>query len=53
LAPAIHIYEACPRSDKRAVKLISDVLPFGRPWTSTIAFAYAQQGEFFTLAGAP
>jgi hypothetical protein len=49
----MHIYEARPRSDKRGVNLISDVLPFGRPWTSTIAFAYAQQREFFTPADAP
>jgi hypothetical protein len=26
------IYEVRPRSDKRGVNLISDVLPFGRPW---------------------
>jgi hypothetical protein len=25
-----HVYEVCPRRDKRVVDLISDVLPFGR-----------------------
>src|SRR6478609_6282964 len=33
--------------------LISDVLPFGGLWKSTIALASAQQREFFTLSGAP
>jgi hypothetical protein len=28
----LHIYEVRPRSDKRGVDLISDVLPFGRLW---------------------
>jgi hypothetical protein len=28
----IHSYEVRPRSDKRGVDLISDVLPFGRLW---------------------
>ena len=28
----IHSYEVRPRKDKRGVDLISDVLPFGRPW---------------------
>jgi hypothetical protein len=27
-----HLYEVLPRSDKRGVDLISDVLPFGRLW---------------------
>jgi len=27
-----HAYEVRPRKDKRAVDLISDVLPFGRRW---------------------
>jgi hypothetical protein len=27
-----HVYEVRPRSDKRGVDLISDVLPFGRLW---------------------
>ncbi len=27
-----HIYEVQPRSEKRGVDLISDVLPFGRLW---------------------
>ena len=27
-----HLYEVLPPSDKRGVDLISDVLPFGRPW---------------------
>jgi hypothetical protein len=30
--PAMHAYEVRPRSDKRGVDLISDVLPFGRLW---------------------
>jgi hypothetical protein len=28
----MHFYEVRPRSDKRGVDLISDVLPFGRLW---------------------
>jgi len=28
----MHTYEVHPRSDKRGVDLISDVLPFGRLW---------------------
>jgi hypothetical protein len=28
----VHVYEVRPRSDKRGVDLISDVLPFGRLW---------------------
>jgi hypothetical protein len=32
LSMAMHAYEVRPRSDKRAVDLISDVLPFGRLW---------------------
>jgi hypothetical protein len=28
----MHVYEIQPRSDKRRVDLISDVLPFGRLW---------------------
>jgi hypothetical protein len=31
-AKAMHAYEIRPRSDKRGVDLISDVLPFGRLW---------------------
>jgi hypothetical protein len=27
-----HVYEVCPRKDKRGVDLISDALPFGRLW---------------------
>jgi hypothetical protein len=27
-----HVYEVRPRTDKRGVDLISDVLPFGRLW---------------------
>jgi hypothetical protein len=27
-----HVYEVCPRKDHRGVDLISDALPFGRPW---------------------
>ena len=41
---AMHISEARSRSDKRGVNLISDAFPFGGLWTSTIAFAPAQQG---------
>jgi hypothetical protein len=29
---ARHYYEVRPRKDHRGVDLISDVLPFGRPW---------------------
>ena len=29
---AQHVYEVRPRSNKRGVDLISDVLPFGRLW---------------------
>ena len=29
---SIHNYEVRPRRDKRGVDLISDALPFGRPW---------------------
>jgi hypothetical protein len=28
----MHVYEVRPRSNKRSVDLISDVLPFGRLW---------------------
>jgi hypothetical protein len=28
----MHVYKVRPRSDKRGVNLISDVLPFGRLW---------------------
>jgi hypothetical protein len=40
----VHVYEVRPRSDKRGVDLISDVLPFGRLWydTSDNAIGYAQ-----------
>ena len=31
----MHIYEVRPRSDKRGVDLISDVLRFGRLWYDT------------------
>ena len=27
-----HVYEVCPRKDRRGVALISDALPFGRLW---------------------
>ena len=27
-----HVYEIRPRKDKRGIDLISDALPFGRPW---------------------
>jgi hypothetical protein len=49
----MQIYEARLRDDKRGVNLISDALPFGGLWTSTFAFASAQQRQFFTLAGVP
>jgi len=29
---SIHVYEIRPRSDKRGVDLISDLLQFGRLW---------------------
>ena len=35
----MHVYEVRPRSDKRGVDLISDVLPFGRLWYDTPAHA--------------
>ena len=41
MIPAMHIYEARWRIDKRGVNLISDALPFDGLWKSTIAFAYA------------
>ena len=28
----MHLYEVCPRNDRRGVDLISDALPFGRLW---------------------
>jgi hypothetical protein len=28
----MHVYEIRPRKDKRGVDLMSDALPFGRPW---------------------
>jgi len=28
----MHLYEVRPRSDKRGIDLISDVLPYGRLW---------------------
>jgi len=31
----MHVYEVRPRSDKRGVDLISDVLRFGRLWYDT------------------
>ena len=30
--PPMHAYEVRPRKDKRGVDLISNALPFGRPW---------------------
>jgi len=30
----MHIYDVRPRKDHRGVDLISDSLPFGRPWYS-------------------
>ena len=46
--PAMHAYEVRPRSDKRGVDLISDVLPFGRLWydgpnAASNAIGYAGQ----------
>jgi hypothetical protein len=32
MSSTAHVYEVRPRSDKRGVDLISDVLPFGRLW---------------------
>jgi len=39
-----NLYEIRPRSDKRGVDLISDVLPFGRLWYSKVddAIGYAK-----------
>jgi hypothetical protein len=31
----VHMYEVRPRTDRRGVDLISDVLPFGRSWYDT------------------
>jgi len=31
----MHFYEVRPRSDKRGVTVISNVLPFGRLWYDT------------------
>ena len=44
----MHVYEVCPRKDKRSVDLISDALPFGRLWyeganAASNAVGYAQQ----------
>ena len=44
----MHVYEVRPRTDKRGVDLISDVLPFGRLWydgrnAASNAIGYAQQ----------
>jgi len=47
MTPAMHIYETRSRSDKGGVNLISEALPFGGLWTTTIAFAYVQQREFY------
>jgi hypothetical protein len=43
-----HVYEVCPRNDKRGVDLISDALPFGRLWYEgpnavSNAIGYARQ----------
>jgi len=43
----MQIYEVRLRDDQRGVNLISDALPFGGLWTSTIAFASAQQRRVF------
>jgi hypothetical protein len=48
-----HVYEVRPRSDKRGVDLISDVLPFGRLWYGEPnevrnAIGYAMQRQPFT-----
>ena len=45
--PAMHIYEARSRIDEDGLNLISDALPFDELWTLTIAFAHAQQREFY------
>ena len=43
----VHVYEVCPRKDKRGVDLISDALPFGRLWYDTPdnAIGYAMQNS--------
>jgi hypothetical protein len=43
-----HVYEVRPRKDRRGVDLISDTLPFGRPWydgpnAASNAVGYAKQ----------
>jgi len=40
----MHTYEVRPRKDKRGFDLLSDVLPFGRLWYTTIpdAIDYAK-----------
>ena len=45
-----HVYEIRPRTDKRGVDLISDVLPFGRLWYGepnavSNAIGYAMQSS--------
>ena len=42
-----HLYEVRPRSDKRGVDLISDVLPFGRLWYAEISHAVGY-AEFYS-----
>ena len=40
---SMHVYEVRPRSDKRGVDLISDVLAFGRLWyAEPNAISYAK-----------
>jgi len=40
----MHVYEIRPRKDRRGFDLLSDVLPFGRLWYTTIpgAIDYAK-----------
>ncbi len=35
----MHVYEVRPRSDKRGVDLISDILPFGKLWYMEVSDA--------------
>jgi hypothetical protein len=48
VASRMHVYEVCPRKDKRDVDLISDAFPIGRLWydgpnAASNAIGYAEQ----------
>jgi hypothetical protein len=44
MSPSTHVYEVRPRADKRGFDLISEALPFGKPWycKSNDAIGYAK-----------